>query len=578
MMKSAVFSSLLLVSLSLAASGAYASGERAGDFALLDHRGTFHQLSYYGDQAAVVLVAHSQKADAAQLAPPDFLLDVLNGASDVVFLYINAMADETRLSLADDPSAAAILVDESQMVATSLGLTRVGETIIIDPETMSIKYRGQASELSVVLPKILSGEPVAGGAIGTGTAIAYSAPPQHISYSRDIAPILVENCVSCHRAEGIAPWSMSSHAMVKGWSPMMREVVQTRRMPPGQVDMHVGKPLLEVAGLTADEHRKLIRWIDAGAPFDDDAGAVDPLAKLEFPSRRFALGEPDLVYRVTAQQIPETGVLDYRYVPLNLKLDRDVWVRAIEFLPGDPEVLHHVIAYVSSPADKSVRGRQTGAGRGESVGGFAPGRQPDQFRDNSGRLVRKGSSLLLQMHYTTAGRVTVDKTEIGIYLHDRPPAYVMSGGVAGERRFMVPPHAREHKLEGVQEIKRDAWLYGMNPHMHSRGKYMNYTAVFPDGRSEMLLSVPKYDFNWQFSYDLQEPLFLPAGTRLIARGAMDNSARNAGNPDPSMPVHFGLQTKHEMFFGFTTLRYVGDKPHDLAATKPAPHNLAATRQ
>ncbi len=171
------------------------------------------------------------------------------------------------------------------------------------------------------------------------------------------------------------------------------------------------------------------------------------------------------------------------------------------------------------------------------------------------------------MHYTTAGRATVDETEIGIYLHDKPPAFVMSGGVAGQRRFLVPPYEKEYKLQGVQEIKRDAYLYGLNPHMHFRGKYMSYTAEYPDGTSEVLLSVPKYDFNWQFNYALEEPLFLPAGTRLIAKGAMDNSARNPGNPDPSKPVHFGLQTMHEMFFGFTTLRYKGDTPQSLVARK-----------
>ena len=141
----------------------------------------------------------------------------------------------------------------------------------------------------------------------------------------------------------------------------------------------------------------------------------------------------------------------------------------------------------------------------------------------------------------------------------------MSGGVAGQRRFMVPAHAKDHKLQGEQEIEHDAYLYSMTPHMHYRGKYMSYTAVYPDGRSELILSVPKYEFNWQFSYELKEPLFLPAGTRIVADGAMDNSSRNRFNPDPTKPVHFGLQTKHEMFFGFTTLRYVGDTPEHRVA-------------
>ena len=307
-----------------------------------------------------------------------------------------------------------------------------------------------------------------------------------------------------------------------------------------------------------------MHWIDAGSPFDGETDA-DPLAALTFNDPRYTLGEPDMIVTVPAQSLPATGIVDYRYVPVELNLDKDVWVRAMEFVPGDTKALHHVIAYLSSPADKTARGRENGSARGDSVGGFAPGRGPEQFRDNSGRLITKGSNLLLQMHYTTYGKETVDETEIGIYLHDKPPAYVMAGGVAGQRRFFVPAGAKEHALEGVQEIEKDAWLYSLNPHMHYRGKYMNYTAEYPDGTSEMVLSVPRYDFNWQFNYELEEPLFLPAGTRLVARGAMDNSSRNVNNPDPTKPVHFGLQTKHEMFFGFTTLRYEGETPAALGA-------------
>jgi hypothetical protein len=355
---------------------------------------------------------------------------------------------------------------------------------------------------------------------------------------------------------------MSSHAMVKGWSPMMREVVMTRRMPPGQIDGHVGKPLKDVAGLSVDEQQKLIQWIDQGAPKD---GAADPLAALTFSNAKYSLGEPDIVLSVPPQTIPATGVIDYRYVPVELNLDRDVWIRGIEFVPGDRQVLHHVITYLSSPADKSDV--EEAEEQGQNLGGFAPGRQPDTFEDNSGRLIPAGSNLLLQMHYTTSGRETVDATEVGLFLHDEPPAYVMSGGVAGQRRFIIPPGAKEHKLRGEQLIEKDAYLYEMMPHMHFRGKYMSYTAEYPDGTSELLLSVPKYDFNWQFKYQLQEPLFMPSGTKLVAEGAMDNSDRNPGNPDPTRPVFFGLQTMHEMFFGFTTLRYDGHVPKAQVAAK-----------
>ena len=542
--------------LTLASAGALAV-ERVGDFALIDHMGQHHQLSYYSDQKAVVLLAHGL-AEATDIAIPPKALTEAN----VVFLYINALPSDRRSKLAKLGTKLPVLVDESQMVSASLGFERVGDMVIVDPASMRATYRGSVADLPQALTM---GK---GARLTTQTSRSNSRPIDYssdlsVSYIRDIAPMLKENCTSCHHDGGIAPWAMNNHAMIKGWSAMIREVVQTRRMPPGQIDPHVGKEIADVAGLTPQEHRKLLQWIDSGAPTDVSTDGLDPLATLNYETRRFTLGEPDLVYNVPAQQIPATGVIDYRYVPVPLNLDRDVWVRAMEFIPGDRQVLHHVIAYVSTPADRSMRGIQTGVARGESVGGFAPGRQPDQFRDNSGRLIRKGSSLLLQMHYTTTGRETVDATEVGIFLHDEPPAYVMSGGVAGERRFMVPPHAKEHKLEGVQEIHRDAYIYELNPHMHFRGKYMNYSVEYPDGHTEMVLSVPKYDFNWQFNYVLAEPLFLPAGSKIIARGAMDNSAQNPGNPDPTQTVHFGLQTKHEMFFGFTTLRYEGDSPQKL---------------
>jgi hypothetical protein len=565
---------LFTASLCFSLPGYSAAGASVADFALLDHLGKFHRLSYYGDQRAVVILVQANGDAAARQSAADVeQLRADYEQRDIVFFMLNPSAADDRHTIAAEASsqgyALPILVDESQLVAETLGVNRAGEALIINPATMQLVYQGRtgaaATELRAALETLLNGDnPLAGQPADQGAAIEYASSagsqPDTISYRRDIAPILTENCVSCHHDGGIGPWSMSSHTMVQGWSKMMREVVMTRRMPPGQIDSHVGKPIAEMAGLTTREQQLLIHWIDAGAPADTDGS--DPLAELTFTEQRFTLGEPDIILKVPAQSIPATGVIDYRYVPVQLNLDRDVWVRAMETVPGDRQVLHHVIAYVSSPADKSANGREDSTSRDNSLGGFAPGRQPDTFRDNSGKLLRKGSNLLLQMHYTTSGKASVDETEIGLYLYDEPPQYVMSGGVAGQRRFMIPPHTKEYPMRGEQLVEHDAWLYSLMPHMHYRGKYMSYTAEYPDGSSEILLSVPNYEFNWQFNYQLKEPHFLPAGTRLVARGAMDNSDRNPYNPDPSRPVHFGLQTKHEMFFGFNTLRYDGDTPSD----------------
>ena len=567
-----VLSLITGVFISLAANaGIASSGDRVGDFALLDHSGKFHQLSYYGDYKAVVISAQGLSGaglatDAANLTAVKSTL----GKQDAKFFILNALPADGRDSVAAKANELnldiAILLDPSQLVAETLGVTRLGESVIINADNMSVLYRGDTDSVAQVLPRLIAGGGAAvASAKPTGQLIDFAAKTAHqqasVSYTDDIVPILQENCVSCHHDGAIGPWSMSSHAMVRGWSPMMREVVMTRRMPPGQIDGHVGKKIAEVAGLSIEEKQKLIHWIDAGAPMGE---GVDPLPQMTFTDGRFSLGEPDMVFKVPAQSIPATGIVDYRYVPVELNLDRDVWIRAMEFVPGDREVLHHVITYLSSPADKSGSEQNKAAERGDNIGGFAPGRQPDQFRDNSGRFIPKGSNLLLQMHYTTSGRETVDETEVGLFIYDKPPAFVMSGGVAGQRRFLVPPGAKEHMLRGEQLVERDAYLYEMTPHMHFRGKHMSYSVEYPNGKTEQLLSVPKYDFNWQFNYRLEEPLFLPAGSKLIATGAMDNSDRNPGNPDPTKPVFFGLQTMHEMFFGFTTLRYAGDTPDGVA--------------
>ena len=558
------FTLFLAAVLSLSLPFSASAADRVGDFALLDHTGTFHQLSYYGDHDAVVILVNG----GTSLAQDGTVRALSNVAADYAgnaqFWVLNPVIGDRRADVIERLQTAGaempVLMDESQMTAKSLGAEKLGEVLVINPANSELVYRGSVDGLDAAL-SALPAQTAASATVSLGSDIEYTAHDA-ISYTDDIVPILEQNCVSCHRDGAIAPWSMSSHAMVKGWSPMMREVVMTRRMPPGQIDNHVGKALKEVAGLSVAEQQKLIQWIDQGAPKD---GAADPLAALTFSDAKYSLGEPDIVLSVPPQTIPATGVIDYRYVPVELNLDRDVWIRGIEFVPGDRQVLHHVITYLSSPADKSDV--EEAEEQGQNLGGFAPGRQPDTFEDNSGRLIPAGSNLLLQMHYTTSGRETVDATEVGLFVQDVPPAYVMSGGVAGRRRFIIPPGAKEHKLRGEQLIEKDAYLYEMMPHMHFRGKYMSYTAEYPDGTSELLLSVPKYDFNWQFKYQLQEPLFMPSGTKLVAEGAMDNSDRNPGNPDPTRPVFFGLQTMHEMFFGFTTLRYDGHVPKEQMAAK-----------
>jgi peroxiredoxin len=591
-MKSLKHSLLFLLVLATAGMStlSHAAATRISDFSLLDHTGKHHQLSWYGDQKAVVIFVQGNGCPIVRNGNPT-LKAIRDEFKDenVTFFMLNPQPQDNRESITREAEEFSfdmpILVDESQLIAEELGVDRTAETFIINPTTREILYRGPLDDrlgyetqkpeaknhyVKDALTAVLAGEEIAGNIPeAPGCLVNFPARDKHektaISYADDVAPILKEHCVGCHHEGGIGPWAMTDHAMVRGWSKMMKEVLLTRRMPPGQIDLHLSKPIANDAEITAEQLQTLVHWIDAGA--EKAEGSKDPLVGQTFENPRFTLGEPDIILDVPPQTIPATGLIDYRYVPVEMDLEKDVWVRAVEFVPGDRQVLHHVIAYLTTPASKEVRGQRRDEGDRDSFAGYAPGRQPDQFGEDTGSLIRKGSNLLLQMHYTTSGKETVDATQMGIYLHDEPPKYVSQGEVAGQQRFLVPPNEKEYKLEAEFLVERDAYLHSLMPHMHYRGRYMSFTAEYPDGTSESLLSVPKYEFNWQFRYNLEQPLLLPAGTKLMAYGAMDNSTRNPANPDPNRPVRYGLQTIHEMFFGFIGLRYVGDTPETVLSGK-----------
>ena len=420
----AVFWFWLLLSSALSAD----IDQRVEDLALLDHTGKFHQLSYYGDQRGIVLYSHGVEYSGANSDIDRFeKLQSQYGDDQVVFFMINTFSQDSRDSVAEQmrnkEASVPVLLDETQIVSRDLSISRLGEVLVIDAENRRVLHRGDIDGLEASLQKILAGqdpEPKGNSSLGPEIVFESSSDEKDsVSYTDEVVPILKENCVKCHREGAIAPWAMSSHQMIRGFSPMIREVVLTQRMPPGQIDPHVGRPIENVPGLTIEERKRLVRWIDSGSPKD---GNSDPLTDIEAEVQKFSLGEPDIVLEVPSQSIPATGVIDYRYVPVPLNLDEDVWISGMEFLPGDREVLHHVIAYLTSPADKTAKA--SSAGSGQNIAGFAPGRQPDYFGEDSGRLIPRGSNLLLQMHYTTSGREAVDATKVGIFLHKKPPAYV----------------------------------------------------------------------------------------------------------------------------------------------------------
>ena len=547
------------------------AADRISDFSLIDHNGRFHQVSRYADHDAIVLFAHEDSRDVRRAARDlEKLVEQFNEDKIAFFMIDSTDASnksEMREVAADAKISLPILMDDTQLVAEELGITRATDVIIIVPKAQEVVYRGalnnrfaegsrarRASEHYVAdaLDAILAGEEITGEQLASkGNAIEFAARDNHaesLSYASDIAPILEQRCVSCHMEGGIAPFAMSSHQMIQGWSPMIREVIYTKRMPPGQIDNDFVEDFHNVSFISIEESQKLVHWIDNGSQNKD---GIDPLAALRPKLVKWNYGEPDIVIPIPPQQIPSTGVQEYRNLQVPLNITEDIWVKAVEFVPGDPTVLHHIIAFAYGP--NGINEFEI-LNQGIGLGAYAPGNSINTYPENSGFPLKAGGGLMLQMHYTVTGKEAVDASEIGLYLWDEPPARQVLGGSAADLDIYIPPFEAGHEMIATKKFRKDAYLSMLGPHMHYRGYDANFKLVFPDGREQEILNVPNYQFNWQKVYDFKEPIFLPAGTEMVYRATFDNSAMNPFNPDPSAEITWGEQTWQEMFFGF--FRYV----------------------
>ena len=556
--------------------------ERVGNFALLDHKGIYHQLRKYGDSKAVVIISTATNClENIEKLPKYRLLRTTWENQGVSFLAINSSVDDDladiRLMDSLHNVNLPILLDNSQLVAESLGLSKAGEIIVLEPNRSLVLYRGgldidarrarpdrgiTAQSGTTDLAKTLAAavmdeldsfdETVVTESVGC--ELDFPARDQHVSnvpdYATDVAPILEEKCVSCHLEGGIAPFAMDSHMMVQGWSPMMKEVIMTKRMPPAQVDPSVNH-FTNARYMNPDQLQTLIHWIDAGAPRGNSE--VDPLARVRSPETVWELGEPDYIVEVPAFTVPATGVLDYENVTINLPFEEDVWVRSIQHVPGDRRVLHHLLSYIV-PADydeRIVEGENDGYR--EFLEGYAPGKDESvTYPENSGMFIPKDSAVQMSLHYTTFGKEAVDKTLLGLYFADEKPDHQYSTYSLshGGRNIVIPPRANEHKMSASYVFEDEVMLHGLRPHMHYRGKYMRMGVIYPDGTKDEIINVPDYNFAWQPTYRLADPMLLPAGSRVMIEGAFDNSQYNLGNPDPDAEVRGGAQSWDEMFIGY----------------------------
>jgi hypothetical protein len=430
-----------------------------------------------------------------------------------------------------------------------------------------------------------------------------AAPP---TFTKDVAPILFANCTTCHRPGEIAPMSLLTYKDARPWARSIASHVKNGTMPPWHADPSVGQFANE-RRLTDAQKTTIAQWVDAGAP-EGDAKDLPPAPQY---AQGWRIGQPDAILEMQEDYpIPAKGEVPYVYfeVPANFAEDR--WIKSWEMRPGNPAVVHHVIVYVRPPQPAGapaaagaqptpsaggaqrpqpvftfaegtdIPAGQTGGpplpegerkplppnyrprprGVSSSIGGYVPGNSTRTFPEGTAMRLPAGSTLVFQMHYTTIGEATSDRTKLGLMFAKEPPKMALTGTALVNGALHIPPGAPDHKVDAEVTINRDVLLFSMTPHTHVRGKRWFYEAIYPDGRREPILSVPNYDFEWQHEYLFKQPLKLPAGTKIHATAWYDNSPANKSNPDPKKDVWWGDQTWEEMMFTAMTFHVLPAAP------------------
>ena len=419
-----------------------------------------------------------------------------------------------------------------------------------------------------------------------------------VTFNKDVLPILERNCQTCHRPGNIAPMSFLSYETTRPWARAMKAAVITRKMPPWFADPQYGH-FSNDRSLKQEEIDTIGQWADNGAPQGDPKDAPPAV---QWPESGWTT-KPDMVLKgvpFTVQAAPSKNVIEWMTLTTPTGFTKDTWITSVEIKPSELGVTHHIcISFVPHrpdtvyntflwvdkqrdetgaevgptarqllipTADGKGRKSATGAGNDipnasngatnaeQNISCYVPGRSLSDFRPyNAALLVPAGYDVLWSIHYTPNGAVATDRPEVGLTIAKQPPQrwLIETGNATDQTRFAIPPNAPNYAPDpAVFTFLADAELHWMSPHMHVRGKDMTYKLVFPDGTERVVLNVPRYDFNWQLGYDLEESIKVPKGTKMVVTAHYDNSANNKFNPDPNRTVYFGNMTWEEMFTPF----------------------------
>jgi hypothetical protein len=411
------------------------------------------------------------------------------------------------------------------------------------------------------------------------------------TFTGDVAPILYKHCASCHHANDIAPMPLISYSDARPWAAAIKEAVLTRKMPPWKADPHIGKWSNDVS-LSDAEISTIVKWADGGK-LEGDPKLLPAPPHFE---EGWKNGKPDAVVSIPQQKLEGSGPDQYVYITVPSGFTEDRWVMAAELRAGNRKVVHHAHVFVVDPEPKPksavpaapnpadayakylmvsentlswirpdapvvndgcavddnglLPGRKSGD-LGNLIASYLPGRSPDVYPEGTARLVKAGSSLNFQIHYShSTGKTEFDDTSVGFIFAKEPPKTIARRIDLSNQMFRIPAGAGEQEVSECHTFGKDLYITSLTPHMHLRGKAMQIVVTYPDGKKETLLSVPHYDFNWQITYRAAEPIFIPKGSRIAIVGHFDNSPNNPMNPDPSKPVRWGSASETEMMDGW----------------------------
>jgi peroxiredoxin len=553
--------------------------------------------NFAGKPGAVLFFTGNTCPVANKYLPRLVELEKAYGSKGIVFLGINSNASESLEDVAaharEHGITFPILKDPKNVVADLVRAERTAQVVVLDNRA-TVRYRGAIDDqfdqgvskpaptrtyLTDALDAFLARKPVAVASTtpvgcpiervdrkGQTAKVRTAAPAivetlqdrekregpikvGPVTYAAEVAPIVQAKCQSCHRSGEVGPFPLLTYDEVRKRAEGISEVVGDRRMPPWHADPRYGH-FSNDRSLTLRERATLLAWVEQGSPLGDPAKLPPPRSFAE----GWEIGKPDAVFEIPRpNEIPSFGVLDYVDVTLPSNFDRDMWIQAAEVRPEARSVVHHIIVYVILPN----AGRRD---QREHLAAYVPGDTPTLYPEGIAKKIPAGARLHFQIHYTPDGTARTDRSKLGLVFAKNPVKHRAFTRFIQETKFEIPPNDGNYEVTSTQTFKSDIHLYSLSPHMHLRGKDFKYTATYPDGRSEVLLSVPAYDFGWQSAYVLAEPKAIPKGTRIDCVAHFDNSSRNPANPDPSQAVKWGEQSSSEMMMGY--LDYVDDAPSD----------------